>query len=177
MEKEIIIINGTGGSGKDTFVEFASKYAKILNFSSVDKVKEIARLIGWNGQKNEKDRKFLSDLKKLTTEYNEMSLRSILEAVQAFYSSACEIMFIHIREPEEIEKAKKNISGNVKTILIKRKGLENINSNYSDASVDNYNYDYIINNTTLEELDNCAREFVNNLKQKKLTLSGNNNEN
>ena len=61
--KNIIIINGTGGSGKDTFVEFVSKYSKVFNFSSVDKVKEVARVIGWSGTKSEKDRKFLSDLK------------------------------------------------------------------------------------------------------------------
>ena len=32
MEKQIVIINGTGGSGKDTFIEFVSKYGKIVNF-------------------------------------------------------------------------------------------------------------------------------------------------
>ena len=31
MGKQIIIINGTGGSGKDTFIEHVSKYAKIFN--------------------------------------------------------------------------------------------------------------------------------------------------
>lgn len=51
MNKKIIVINGTGGSGKDTFVEYVSKYAKVYNFSSVDKVKEIAKLIGWTGTK------------------------------------------------------------------------------------------------------------------------------
>ena len=85
MNKNIIIINGTGGSGKDTFVEFVSKYNKVLNFSSVDKVKEIAKLIGWTGAKEEKDRKFLSDLKKLTTDYNDMSFNSIKDAVEDFY--------------------------------------------------------------------------------------------
>lgn len=37
--KTDIIINGTRTYGKDTFVEFASKYAKVTNFSSIDKVK------------------------------------------------------------------------------------------------------------------------------------------
>ena len=100
MNKRIIVINGTGGSGKDTFVEFVSKYKKVFNFSSIDKVKEVARVIGWEGKKTEKDRKFLSDLKKLTTEYNDMAFNSIKDAVQKFYSSDEEIMFIHIREPE-----------------------------------------------------------------------------
>ena len=167
MNKKIVIINGTGASGKDTFVEFASQFAKVFNFSSVDKVKEIAKLIGWNGGKTEKDRKFLSDLKKLTTDYNEMPLRSILEAVKTFYQSENELMFIHIREPEEIEKAKHAISSEVKTLLIKRAGQQNIMSNYSDASVDNYDYDFYIENTTLEELEKAAYEFVENLENRR----------
>ena len=56
MKKEVVVINGTGGSGKDTFISKVSKYAKIYNFSSIDKVKEIATLVGWNGTKTEKDR-------------------------------------------------------------------------------------------------------------------------
>lgn len=162
MEKHIIIINGTGGSGKDTFVEFCSKYGKIANFSSIDKVKEIARLIGWDGQKTEKDRKFLSDLKRLTTNYNDMSFLSIIDTVAQFESSDNEILFVHIREPEEILRAARNFKA--KTLLVKRVGLSNIQTNYSDANVDNYPYDYIIENSTLEELENSALNFVNEIK-------------
>ena len=54
MDKQVIIINGTGGSGKDTFVEYCSEFAKVTNISSVDKVKEAAKiLVGWNGEKDE----------------------------------------------------------------------------------------------------------------------------
>lgn len=158
MEKQIIIINGTGGSGKDTFVEFCSKYGNIMNFSSIDKVKEIATLIGWDGKKTEKDRRFLSDLKKLTTDYNDFSFNSIKEAVSKFEISDSDILFIHIREPEEIERAVNTFSA--KTLLVKRAGLANIITNYSDANVDNYSYDYIVENTTLEELDKSASNFV-----------------
>jgi len=163
MKKQIIIINGTGGSGKDTFVEFTSKYAKIMNFSSVDKVKEVARMIGWNGGKTEKDRKFLSDLKKLTTEYNDMPFNSISDAVGRFGNNDDEIMFIHIREPENIKRAVDYFGA--KTLLIKRVGLANIESNYSDANVDNYDYDYVIENTTLQELDKKAFEFVDSFRK------------
>lgn len=162
MEKIIIIINGTGGSGKDTFVEFCSKYTKVMNFSSIDKVKEVATLIGWNGGKTDKDRKFLSDLKKLTTEYNDMAFNSIKDCVVKFDDSDDNILFIHIREPEEIKRAVNSF--NAKTLLVKRSGLSNIQTNYSDANVDNYDYDYIIENTTLEELDNKALNFVKKLK-------------
>lgn len=165
MEKQIIIINGTGGSGKDTFVEFCSKYGKIVNFSSIDKVKEIAKLIGWDGQKTEKDRKFLSDLKKLTTDYNDMAFKNTTDAVAQFECSDNEILFIHIREPEEIQRAVSIFKA--KTLLVKRIGLANIKTNYSDANVDNYPYDYIINNTTLEELDKNALKFISEMKNNK----------
>ena len=159
--KRIIIINGTGGSGKDTFVKYVSKYIKTKNYSSIDKVKEIATLIGWTGGKTEKDRKFLSDLKKLTTEYNDMAFNDVKKEVEKFYISNDELMFIHIREPEEIKKAADSFAA--KTLLVKREGLSNIESNYSDREVDNYNYDFIINNTTLEDLDKEAKAFVKKL--------------
>ena len=161
MDKKIVIINGTGGSGKDTFIEYASKYAKVMNFSSIDKVKEIATLIGWNGEKTEKARKFLSDLKKLTTDFNDMPLNSLKEKVEEFNNSDDEILFLHIREPEEILRAVKEFYA--LTLLIKREGLENIQSNISDSNVDNYNYDYIIINDTLYNLDIKAKQFVKKL--------------
>ena len=65
--KHIIIINGCGGVGKDTFVNMCAKYTSVVNYSSVKEIKEIAKYIGWDGSKEERDRKFLSDLKLLTT--------------------------------------------------------------------------------------------------------------
>lgn len=46
-----------------------------------------------------------------------------------------------------------------------------------DANIDNYPYDYIIENTILEELDKRALDFVDeiNNKSKKFTLSEVNN--
>ena len=58
MKKNIIIINGSGGVGKDTFVNICSKFRKVLNISTIDKAKEAARiLVDWNGEKDEKYRK------------------------------------------------------------------------------------------------------------------------
>lgn len=157
--KQIVIINGTGGCGKDTFVSFVSKYKRVYNFSSIDKVKEIAKLIGWDGGKTDKDRKFLSDLKKLTTEYNDMAFNSIKDAIGIFKNSDDEIMFIHIREPEEIKRAVDAFKA--KSLLIKRDGYDNIMTNKSDANVENYDYDYIIYNNSLEQLENEAKKFAN----------------
>ena len=169
MEKQIIIINGTGGSGKDTFVEFCMKYDNVMNFSSIDKVKEIATMIGWNGKKTDKDRKFLSDLKRLTTEYNDMAFNSMIDAVDKFNNSDNNILFIHIREPKEIQRAVDYFGA--KTLLVKRVGLDNIDTNYSDANVDNYTYDYLIENNTLEGLEETAKMFINQFKSKTKKLS------
>ena len=159
--KQIIVINGTGGSGKDTFVNFVANYLNVYNLSSVDKVKEIAKLIGWDGiSKTEKDRKFLSDLKKLTTIYNDMPFKEIEKGITRFKNDDnLDIMFIHIREIEEIQKVVDSYP-ETKTLLIKRVGQDNITSNVSDANVDNYNYDYVIYNDTLENLQQKALEFV-----------------
>ena len=116
MDKRIFIINGSGGVGKDTFVELVStelndmlkKFHTVINFSSVDRVKEIAREIGWEGEKLEKDRKFLSDLKILTSEYCDMPFESMKNKVTEFIKDEeSKFLFLHIREPEEITRAVK----------------------------------------------------------------------
>lgn len=73
--KAIIVINGRGGVGKDTLCDFVKeKYDDtygVQNISSITRIKEIAKDIGWDGNKDEKGRKFLSDLKKALTEYGD----------------------------------------------------------------------------------------------------------
>lgn len=162
--KKIIIINGTGGCGKDTFIQYVSAYIKVTNFSSVDIVKKIASYAGWIGGKTEKDRKFLSDLKRLMTEYNDMPFKTIKEAIDEFNqaNNLSEILFIHIREPEEIKRVVDSF--NALTLLIKKPDIDIITSNYSDANIENYKYDFMIINTTLKNLDSQAKRFVEQLQ-------------
>ena len=78
MNKKVIIINGTGGSGKDTFVEFCAEFARVTNISSVDPAKAAAKvLVGWEGEKDDKARKLLVDLKKLSIDYNDAPAKYI----------------------------------------------------------------------------------------------------
>ncbi len=161
MEKKIVIINGSGGVGKDTFVEFCSEFANVKNISSVDKVKEAAKvLVNWNGEKDEKSRKFLSDLKKMSIDYNNYPMVYIKEQADEFKANETEkIMFIHIREISEIEKVKEEVGA--KTLLITSNRVQKITTNSSDANVADYNYDcYISNDGTLEELKEKAKIFV-----------------
>ena len=71
MKKLVMVINGAGGVGKDTLCEFAMKHFKVMNISSITPIKELAALAGWDGKKDDKSRKFLSDLKQLSVEYND----------------------------------------------------------------------------------------------------------
>ena len=161
MEKKIVIINGSGGVGKDTFVEFCSEFTNVKNISSVDKVKEAAKvLVNWNGEKDEKSRKFLSDLKKMSIDYNNYPMVYIKEQAAEFKQNEEQtIMFIHIREKSEIQKVKEEVGA--KTLLITSTRVEKITTNASDANVEDYNYDcYISNDGTLEELKEKAKKFV-----------------
>lgn len=163
------MINGSGGVGKDTFVELVTvelndklkRFHTVVNFSSVDKVKEIAREIGWDGKKSEKDRKFLSDLKSLTSDYCDMPFQSMNNKIKEFIGSdEGQVLFLHIREPEEIKRVVNEFKA--KTILIVRDSITQITSNVSDKNVFEYHYDFVIeNNGTIEDLRNKVRQFIN----------------
>ena len=137
--------------GKDTFAKYLNEIIPTLKYSSIDKVKEIAELCGWDGGKSEKDRKFLSDLKLLTSNYSDMAFNSVKKEVNIFLSDNLhKVLLIDIREPDEIERAKNEF--NAKTILIENNNIDIINSNMADSNVFDYAYDYIIeNNETLDE--------------------------
>jgi hypothetical protein len=85
------------------------------------------------------------------------------EFVNKFYSDPySSICFLHIREPKEIRKAKKEFGRNhiVKTLLIKNDNVGIIETNKSDASVLKFKYDItILNNGTEEELKQKAIDF------------------
>ena len=156
----VIIVNGSGGSGKDTFVNQCAKNktfgSKVVHISIVDKVKDIARYCGWDGEKTDKNRKFLSDLMDILTEWDEVPLKSIGKAVMARKNK---IIFIDAREPDDIDALKIYYDGI--TVLIKNDNIEPIKSNHADANVEDYNYDYIIyNNGSIETLRDSADAFL-----------------
>lgn len=162
--KKLFVINGRPKSGKDTFVNFVSKYAKTKNFSSIDRIKELALKIGWDGKKDYKGRWLLSELKRILTYYNDTPFKLCCNAIDDFLYSDYEIMFVHIREPEEIEKIVKEY--NAETIIVKREIEEEL-SNDSDRYVDEYfHYTYQLdNNESLEKLDSKAKSFVDYLRR------------
>ena len=163
MKKLVIIINGTGGAGKDTLCEFAETAYAVKNISSITPIKEIAAQNGWNGEKDAKSRKFLADLKQLFTDYNELPFRYLMKEYDAFREGTDEILFVHIREPEEIEKFKKAVPGACVTLLVRRDTGAEQWGNESDDNVEKYQYDYYYDNN--KELEETGKEFVLFLKR------------
>ncbi len=163
MNKIVIIINGTGSVGKDTLCKLASKHFKVKNISSITPIKEIAKYSGWDGSKDSKSRKFLSDLKQLIIDYNDLPFKYIKWEYNNFIADDNEILFIHIREANEIDKVKNHIGHDkCNTLLIVGK-YNKLWGNTSDDCVDNYNYDYIFENNS--ELEIIEIEFCKFLEQ------------
>lgn len=162
MIKKVYVINGSGGVGKDTFCSLVNKYVNSVVISSITPIKNIAERVGWSGTKTEKDRKFLSDLKDLFTEYNDYPMQYLKSQCIPFLRGemyiGCKVMFLHIREPKEIQRAVEAFGA--KTILITNANVEHIESNHADKDVSNYTYDcYIHNDGSLEQLNELAKSF------------------
>ena len=168
---KIICINGVPRSGKSTFVSFCLGSLGIWGYeiSTVDFVKEVAKYCGWNGKKTLKDRKFLSDLKDLLGEWNDVPFQKIKHRISHEFlgpfkqfdidTDKC-VAFVHSREPEELQRFKDELGA--RTLLIRRPEVEEEEqSNHADKEVFNFKYDYIIENTgDIEELDLKANELI-----------------
>ena len=156
MKKVAIVINGAGGVGKDTLCELAAKHFKVLNISSITPIKEIAAQCGWDGRKDDRSRKFLSDLKRICVEYNDYPTVWAKSHYEKFLSSDDEIMFVHIREGSEIKKFIDATGGAAKALLVRggERMKKEVYGNVSDDEVENYSYDYyFVNDKSLEEAE------------------------
>ena len=163
MKKAVIVINGAGGVGKDTLCDLTAKHFKVYNVSSITPIKEIAALCGWDGSKDDKSRKFLADLKRISIEYNNYPTAWAKARYEEFLSSENEVMFLHVREPEEIKKFVLATDGAAKTLLV-RGGSRMTKTSYGNAaddSVEQYEYDYYyVNEKTLDVAEGEFSELI-----------------
>lgn len=166
--KQVLIINGYPKSGKTEFENIIAKNINSIIYSSITPVKEYAmKYFGWDGDernKTEEWRRFFCELKQMIVEEFDCIYIKIAEKVRELYFNPyCEILMIDSREVEEIERFKNCFQAI--TVFVNSDKCEKITSNDSDANVENYVYDYYIdNNGTLEELEEKALEFINKLK-------------
>lgn len=166
--RKIIIINGMGGSGKDSFVKACQNIdPTIENISSVNYVKQVAHELGWDGVKDTKGRRFLSDLKMALSAYNDAPFIMTIKDIEDYDKDAT--VFVHIRESDDILKYKAYFEHNgdiVTTVLINNSRVTPITSNLADADVYNSSYDWIIDNEgSLDDLAESAKFFLKNFNK------------
>ena len=174
---KILIINGKPRTGKSIFCNTAfQKCGLVYCFSTIDEVKRLARYLGWDGKKDEKGRKFLSDIKDAMTDYNDHPHKVIEQTIREHcnrYKDTPEIInnlifLVQSREPDDIERWQKE--NGAKAILIKRdeKLNDQVWSNHADDEVYDCTYDYVLENTgSLEEWEDSIVWFIKELKREK----------
>lgn len=170
---KVIIVNGAATSGKDQFVKYFKKNYKYksVNWSTIDKVKKISmKNFGWNGDKTEESRKFLSDVKKLWIEFNNGPFEDMVKTISKHNSKLNKkdkknvVYFVHCREPLEIQKFVDKYNEDCITLLIKRDNID-IPNNDSDKNVEDFVYTHTINNNgTKEDLKKESEMFIEKLK-------------
>jgi len=166
--KTLVIINGQGGVGKDTFVDLCAinSEEKTYSFSSIAPIKILAKKLGWNDEKDEKSRKFLSDLKKLSADYNSFPTHYLIYSIERVPEENA-LIFVHIREPNQIKEFLNTIQeefSNIRlfTLLLAKTDVSSLAiGNESDENVYEYEYDFfILNDGTLQELEIESRNFL-----------------
>lgn len=173
----IIIINGRSNSGKDAMCEIcADVYGQVYNVSTVDIVRQASKLFGLSDTKtDENSRNFMGELKRLVDKYNDHSYNYIHEKYLNIKNTAEEIletdeftMFIHCREPKNIQRFVDRYSNtdNCITLLFKAPFENDSETNIPDKDVYNYKYDYTIrNNGTLDDLREKVIRFIKTIKE------------
>lgn len=183
---KVVIINGKPQSGKDTFCKYAQGYcdddesANTLIISSVDPLKEMLTQLGWDGTKTDKIRDMLMDMKQLWIQNQDGPTMFLFNNILEFHKACTgedNIVFVHIRELEEIKKLVNALTGfesmgiDVISLLVIRKGGEDTPNQPAEtrrsddeALINSYEYDVTINNDEdLIKLQELAAEFVDKL--------------
>lgn len=148
MDKLIVVINGKGGVGKDTLCDSVSAVYETQSISAIEPIKDIAVLHGWDGEKDERGRRFLAELKQAFIHYNDLPTSYLCDKTEQFLKSDSDILFVHIREPDQIQRFIDNIPHcNCVSILVQRDEIDSKHfGNDADDEVDNYPYDYVFEN-------------------------------
>ena len=162
---KVILINGSCRVGKNNFVKYFSKHCGGITdeIDTVGVIKSVMRdYFRWNGKKDDKSRLMMSEMKKLWTQFND---GPFLDTIEKITNSEVDYVFIHCREPEEIQKFKIFYGKDMITVLLIKEDRE-VANNDSDRNVANYEYDYTIyNDTDKEGLKTKTKELYENLKK------------
>ena len=170
---KILIVNGKARSGKDSFCEYAhDNHGLVYPISTVDRVKQVALFAGWSGEKDERGRKFLSDLKDAMSEYGDLPRNYVLDWMRQRLNTSENsmigtddvIFLVHAREPADIKRWVEE--NGARALLIHRPEAEKSWGNHADDEVENYDYHYYLTNDgTLEEWEKKSVDFIDRIRK------------
>lgn len=172
MSVTVVVLNGIGGCGKSTFAKFCTKTSqlcRVYELSSVDFVKDVATMCGWDGSKTTKNRTFLHDLKTLLTEWDDVPNKKVFEQIadlEKLYDDDL-VCFVNIRESAEIKKfvnSAREKGYTAYSLLVENHNA--VTTEPQDIIDDVYSIVYdclVVNDGTLEELEQLAEDFIASL--------------
>ncbi|CAG1771985.1 hypothetical protein BAC3_02232 [uncultured bacterium] len=162
--KRVFVINGAAGTGKDTFInltrELFAGNVNVATYSSVDEVKQwLKDNEGWDGITKDASIRFrMHEIKQMMVADNNRPTRYLLEKIAQTEDNS--IVFLHIREPEEIAKLLQEYP-EAQTIHIDREGIERFD-NPADSRTAQFIYDYYVTNpgNDIEQFREVVRQFI-----------------
>lgn len=169
----IVLINGAGGNGKDTFINAVNRTLAVYNLSTIDPIKTIAgqliditdsysqfeKISGSSEMTNKSDRyrEFLHELKMAWANFNDGPNVNMLGEIQNILNihehggEKYDVIFVHVREPKEIDELKNDIFRyfgiSCITMLVKGRVDPSEYNNNCDKNVYNYKHDIVLANT------------------------------
>lgn len=177
----VVLIGGTGGSGKSSFIEFCiQNNSNIYEESTIDCCKEVADFmyskfyvadsqeeINFRRaiiEKSDEYRALLHDLKMAWCKFDDGPNNVVLNQVEnRINEDSAFLVFINVREPNQIEHLKSTLQDKYRYIPITMKVYRDTVkdwSNEGDATTENYEYDIVIDNSgSLLHLENEADKF------------------
>ena len=113
MVKKVIVINGAG-IGKYKFLEQLKEHVDFNVYSTVSKVKDVAKMFGWDGKSLEdKDRLLISNIKDAYSTYNNGPIVDIIDNID---ESEQELNIVLSREKIDNDELKKHFGDNIKRL-------------------------------------------------------------
>lgn len=176
---KIILISGKASSGKTKLGEYIVKCAinnglRAIQTEYSKYLKLYAKeIIGYDGSRENKPRKFLQDLGSLIRDDlgdEEFFVRRMLEDFKVYETLADVVVISDVRLIKEIELIKNSNYKDVVSIKIINENseynLDEIEKNHiTEKELEDYdNFDYIIKNKSLLELEMFAKEILEGVK-------------
>ena len=167
---KVICISGKARHGKDTTAELIENICKknkksVLIIHYGDRLKDICiRYFHWNGMKDVSGRTLLQSVGTKFRNYNEnFWVNSIIDVLKQYDGFWDYVLIPDCRYENEIELMKKNF--NCTSIRVNRPDFNNMlttkqKNHPSETSLDTYEFDYILNNTSISELEGQIKDVL-----------------